>query len=79
MSDSQQRHTALEELLSSEFGIEYDEYDDSTSLGPDGLDLDSLTLLELTEIIEMKLNVSVSDETLEEIDTIGDLKDELDQ
>lgn len=77
MSDLQQIDSVLEEILSSNFRIDTDEYDDSTSLGSEGLDLDSLDVLELTELLEMKLNVSISDEELEDVDTVRDLKAEL--
>lgn len=77
MSNSQQTNSILEEILSSRFGIDADEYDDGTELGSKGLDLDSLDVLELTELLEMKLDISISDEELEEVDTVGELKAEL--
>lgn len=77
MSDSQHIKSTLEETLSSNFGVGPEEYDDSTSLGAEGLDLDSLDLLELTELLEMELDISLSDEDVEEVETVRDLKDKL--
>ena len=77
MGDLQEIDAALEETLSSKFGIDPTEYDETTPLGAEGLDLDSLALLELAELLEMKLDVSISDEELEGIDTVGELNDAL--
>lgn len=67
--------TSVEEIISSATGIDEDELGDDVELGADGLDLDSIAVIEIVEIIEMDFDVSVSNEELEAIDTVGDLAD----
>lgn len=67
--------TSVEEIVSSTTGIDRSEFDDDTELGPEGLDLDSIAVIEIVEILEMDFDISVSDEELEELETVGDIKD----
>lgn len=65
----------VEEILADKFGIIADDYHDRTPLGADGLNLDSLGMMEMAEIVDMRLGVTISDEELETIETVGDLKE----
>ncbi len=67
--------TSVEEVIDTATGIDSSEYDDDTPLGSEGLDLDSIAVIEVVEIIEMEHDISIPDEELEELDTVGDLKE----
>jgi acyl carrier protein len=47
--------------------INPDDVDDSTSLGPEGLDLESLGLVELTLTLESEYSVKIPDDDLERL------------
>jgi acyl carrier protein len=64
----------VDEILEDRFGISTDNYSPDTPLGPEGLDLDSLATVELAEMIEMRLDVSVTDEEIQTVETVADLK-----
>ena len=75
MSDAITADECVDESVEDVFGLSPDEYDDSTSFGPDGLDVDSLQVVEMVETIEYELDVQISDDHLENIETVGDTKD----
>lgn len=67
--------TSVAEVIASSAGVDEDDFDRSTDLGPEGLDLDSIAVIEVVEIIEMEHDISIPDEDLEPLDTVGDLID----
>lgn len=79
MEEKNQIQSEVEDILTDNFGIAPEDYDDNTELGSKGLDLDSLGAIELVELIDMKLDISITDEELEETETIGDLKNLIEQ
>lgn len=66
--------TSVTEIITSSTGIDRSEFDEDTELGPGGLDLDSIAVIEVVEIIEMEFDVSIPDDELEDLDTVGDLE-----
>lgn len=71
--------TSVEEIIANSTGIDADEFDDETDLGTEGLDLDSIAVIEIVEIIEMDHDVSIPDDELEEFETVGDIKEQVRQ
>lgn len=71
--------TSVEEIIASSTGREADEFDGDTPLGPEGLDLDSIAVIEIVEIIEMEHDISIPDEDLETLETVGDLIETVEQ
>lgn len=67
--------TSVEDIITEATGIDGDEFQDDTKLGSEGLDLDSIAVIEIVEILEMEFDVSIADDELEELDTVGDLKE----
>lgn len=67
--------TSVEEIVASATGADESDFTDDTDLGPEGLDLDSIAIIEIVEIIEMEFDVAISDDDLEELDTVGDIKE----
>lgn len=65
---------AVEEIIATTMQIDRRELEDETPFGADGLDADSLTIVEMAEIVDMKLGVEIPDEDLAELDTVGDMK-----
>lgn len=65
--------TSVEEIITSATGIDADEFDADTALGEEGLDLDSIAVIEIVEIVEMDFDVAIPDDDLEALDTVGDL------
>jgi acyl carrier protein len=51
--------------------IDRDTVDEETSLGPEGLDLASLDLVELTLAVEMEYSVKIPDDELEDLSHLG--------
>lgn len=72
MLDEHSTEDVVYEAVEDVFAMDEDEYDDSTSFGPDGLDVDSLQVVEMVETLEYELDVQISDDDLEEIETVGD-------
>jgi len=66
------------ELLEKETGESYPALEDSTSLR-DGLNLDSLDMAGLVLHIESRFGIQVETELLENVTTVGDLLDVLEQ
>jgi acyl carrier protein len=66
------------ELLEKETGETYPALEDSTSLR-EGLNLDSLDMAGLVLNIESRFGLQVESELLEEVTTVGDLLDVLQQ
>jgi acyl carrier protein len=75
MTDATSANECIDEAIQSVLGVSPDEYDDSTTFGPNGLDVDSLQVVEMAETIEYELDVQIPDDKLEEIETVGDTKD----
>lgn len=65
--------TDVDSLIEEVLMIGPDEYDDDTKL--EDLDVDSLLIVELAEVINMELDVEIPNDALdEEINDFGDLK-----
>lgn len=68
----------VDSLIQETLLLDADDYDDDTTL--EELDIDSLLVVELAEVINMELGVEVTDEALDEdIDDFGDLKAYIDE
>lgn len=63
----------VEEIIADVLQVDIAELDDSSTFGKD-LPAESLDFVEMAEQIEDSCEVSLSDDDLEEIDTVGDLK-----
>lgn len=63
-----------EDIIENILLVDRSSFDDSTSLGPEGIDVDSLTMVEMAETFTMEFGVEIPDEALEEIETVGDIK-----
>jgi acyl carrier protein len=76
MADNSVQTEQIDEILSSAMGVEPAEFDDDTVLGPEGLGVDSISMVEIVELIDMRMGVSISDEELDEFsgETVSDLK-----
>lgn len=69
----QSTEVTVDSLIEETLQLEPDQYDDDTRL--EELDIDSLLVVELAEIIHIELGVEITDDALdEEIDNFGDLK-----
>jgi acyl carrier protein len=62
-------------MMQNILGLSTDEYDDSTSFGPDGLDVDSLQIVEMIETGEAELDMQVPDDEIEAVDTVGGVRE----
>lgn len=67
----------IDDIISSALGIDRTEFTDDTDLGPEGLGVDSITMVEIVELVEMQVGISISDEDLDGFDgsDVGDLKE----
>lgn len=74
MASTTEVHEVIEEAVESTFMIDSSEYDDDTSFGPEGLDAESLDVVEMAEHVEDATGVHIPDDELEELATIGEVK-----
>lgn len=63
----------VEDIVADVLQVGRDEFDDETVFGED-VPAESLDLIEIAETIAFEYDVTVPDEALEEVDTVGDLK-----
>lgn len=76
MTDESIHSETIDEIISNALGIDQSEFEDSTDLGPEGLGVDSITIVEIVELVEMETGIAISDEDLDRFDggTVADLK-----
>lgn len=75
MSTNDSLEATIEETIATTLRIDRAELSDETAFGPDGLDADSLSILEMAETIDVELGVAIPDDDLEDLDTVGDVKE----
>lgn len=64
----------VDSIIELVFGVDGDEFDDDVELGPEGLGGESLDVVEVAERTEDATGVSIPDEDLEDLYTVGDIK-----
>lgn len=64
----------VETIIATTVGIDKDAVSDDLAFGPEGLDIDSLKIVEMAELLEMEMGVRIPDEELGEMETVGDVK-----
>ncbi|MFB6202534.1 MAG: acyl carrier protein [Halorhabdus sp.] len=74
MSSNREVDAAVEEIIADRLRIDQSAFDDETAFTDDVIDADSLDVVETAEAIDANLGVRVPDEDLEEMETVGDLK-----
>ena len=62
----------IKELVAEKVGVDPEDISMETSFADD-LDADSLTLFELVMAIEDEFDIEVDDESIEKIETVGDI------
>ena len=62
----------IRELVAEKVGLEPEDITPDTSFADD-LDADSITLFELIMAIEDEFDIEVDDESIEKIETVGDI------
>lgn len=62
-------------IIASVLAVQESELDGGTSFGPDGLDAESLDIVEMAEMIEDQFGVFIPDEDLQEIETVSDVRE----
>lgn len=65
----------IDEIVVGALRVDRSDFDDDTLLGPEGLDADSLAVVEMAETVDVELGVSIPDEDLEDLETVGDVKE----
>ena len=65
------------ELIAEQFHVDVNDLDEDTSF-MDDLNVDSIELLELVMSIEDDFDLEISDEVLENLETVGDVLDYID-
>lgn len=65
----------VDEIVASAFLVDESEFDDETEFGPEGFDAESLDIVEMAELVEDELGVHIPDEDLEDLDTVGEVKE----
>lgn len=65
----------VEEIIATRLRVDQGEFDDATSFGSDGLNADSLDIVEMAEALDENLGVHIPDDDLEDLETVGDVKE----
>lgn len=65
---------AIDRIIADRLRVDQAEFGDETPFTGDALNADSLAIVETAEAIEANLGVRVPDETLQTVETIGELK-----
>ncbi|MFA9423309.1 MAG: acyl carrier protein [Sedimentibacter sp.] len=68
----------IKELVAEKVGVEPEEITMETSFADD-LEADSITLFELVMAIEEEFDIEIDDESIEQISTIGDIVNYLEE
>lgn len=64
----------VDDIVESTFLVNKSEFDDTTEFGPDGIEAESLDIVEMAEVVEDTFGVHIPDEDLEDVETVGDVK-----
>lgn len=64
----------IDGIVATALRIDESAFDDDSRFGPEGLDADSLSVVEMAETVDVELGVAIPDEDLEELETIGEVK-----
>lgn len=75
MSATKEVDAVIDEMMQNILGLSEDEYDDSTSFEADGLDVDSLQIIEMIETGESELDMQVPNDEIEAVTTVGGVRD----
>lgn len=73
-TDTDDLNDRIDDIVATTLRIDQSDFDDGTDLGPDGLDADSLAVVEMAETVDVELDVTIPDEDLEDLETVGDVK-----
>lgn len=65
----------VDEIIASALLVDESDFDDETSFGEDGFETESLDIVEMAEMIEAEFGVHVPDEDLEDLVTVGQVKE----
>lgn len=65
----------IESVIESVFRLDTADFDDETTFGPEGIDAESLDVVEMAERIGDATDVHIPDEDLEDMETVGDVKE----
>jgi len=68
----------IRDLIADKIGVEPDEISMETSFADD-LEADSITLFELVMAIEEEFEIEIDDESIEQINTVGDIVNYLEE
>lgn len=62
-------------IIASILPAKESELDGETSFGPEGLEAESLDIVEMAEMIEANFGVFIPDEDLQELETVADVRE----
>ncbi len=68
----------VRDIVADKIGVELDEISMETSFADD-LEADSITLFELVMAIEDEFDIEIDDESIEQINTVGDIVNYLEE
>lgn len=75
LSDEDQISNEVDRIISSSMNVDESEFDEETTFGAEGLDADSLSVVEMAEVVDMELGVKIPDDELTDLETVGDVKE----
>lgn len=75
MGTVEDTESAIDGIIASVLAVQESDLDGETSFGPDGLDAESLDIVEMAEMIEERFGVFIPDEDLQDIETVSDVRE----
>lgn len=73
MTETATERSEVTEIIADVLQIDPEELDDGTVFGED-VPMESLDYVEIAEMIEFEIGVTIPDEALESIETVGDVR-----
>lgn len=74
MELSQEESKTIDRIVADALLVDESEFDDDTTFDADGLEAESLDIVEMAEFVDDELGVPIPDEDLEDLRTVGDVK-----
>lgn len=74
MNLPEEESKSIDSIVADALLVSESDFDDDTPFGSDGLEAESLDIVEMAELVNDELGVSIPDSELEDISTVGEVK-----
>lgn len=75
MAESENIDEEIDAIIATSLRVDEDDFGDDTSFGPEGLNAESLDIVEMAEALDVNLGIAIPDDELNNLETVGDVKE----